>query len=74
MTIKRVRLNENVHKKLLHLKETTNAKSINDVIEALIDISEEFYTNNGTLNVVNKRISFRYDNGKIVEIQIEKID
>ena len=71
---KQVKISKKLHKKLVYLNETTNAKSINDVIEALIDISEEFYTNNGTLNVVNKRISFRYDNGKIVEIQIEKID
>ena len=71
---KQVKKKKKLHKKLVYLKETTNAKSINDVIESLIDISEEFYTNNGTLNVVNKRISFRYDNGKIVEIQIEKID
>lgn len=71
---KQVKISKKLHKKLVYLKETTNAKSINDVIESLIDISEEFYTNNGTLNVVNKRISFRYDNGKIVEIQIEKID
>ena len=71
---KQVKISKKLHKKLVYLKEATNAKSINDVIESLIDISEEFYTNNGTLNVVNKRISFRYDNGKIVEIQIEKID
>ena len=56
---KQVKISKKLHKKLVYLKETTNAKSINDVIEALIDISEEFYTNNGTLNVVNKRISFR---------------
>ena len=71
---KQVKISKKLHKKLVYLKEITNAKSINDVIESLIDTSEEFYTNNGTLNVVNKRISFRYDNGKIVEIQIEKID
>ena len=71
---KQVKISKKLHKKLVCLKEHKNEKSINDVIEALIDISEEFYTNNGTLNVVNKRISFRYDNGKIVEIQIEKID
>ena len=71
---KQVKISKKLHKKLVYLKETNNAKSINDVIESLINISEEFYTNNGTLNVVNKRISFRYDNGKIVEIQIEKID
>ena len=71
---KQVKISKKLHKKLVYLKETNNAKSINDVIESLINISEEFYTNNGTLNVANKRISFRYDNGKIVEIQIEKID
>ena len=71
---KQVKISKKLHKKLVYLKETTNAKSINDVIEALIDISEEFYTNNGTLNVVNKRISFRYDNDKIVEIKKKKID
>ena len=71
---KQVKISKKLHKKLVYLKETNNAKSINDVIESLIAISEEFYTNNGTLNVDNKRISFRYDNGKIVEIQIEKID
>ena len=32
MTIKRVRLNENVHEKLLYLKQKTDAKSLNDVI------------------------------------------
>ena len=63
MTIKRVRLNENVHKKLLHLKETTNAKSINN---------EEFYTNKGTLNVTHKKVSFRYNDGQLVEIEIRK--
>lgn len=71
---KQVKISKKLHKKLVYLKEQSNSKSINDVIESLINISEEFYTNNGTLNVVNKRISFRYDNGKIVEIQIEKID
>ena len=71
---KQVKISKKLHKKLVYLKEQKNEKSINDVIESLIAISEEFYTNNGTLNVVNKRISFRYDNGKIVEIQIEKID
>lgn len=71
---KQVKISKNVHKKLVCLKEQSNAKSINDVISSLITISEEFYTNKGTLNVANKRISFKYDNGKIVEIQIEKID
>lgn len=72
MTIKRVRLNENVHEKLLYLKSKTNAKSINDVISELIEISEEFYTNNGTLNVANATVLFKYNNGKIVEIEIRK--
>ena len=71
MTIKRVRLNEKVHEKLLHLKKETNAKSINDVINSLIQISEEFYTKQGTLNVRHKKLTFKYDNGKIVEIKIE---
>lgn len=72
MTIKRVRLNENVHEKLLYLKSKTNAKSINDVISELIEISEEFYTNKGTLNVANATVLLKYNNGKIVEIRIEK--
>ena len=72
MTIKRVRLNENVHEKLLYLKNKTNAKSINDVISELIEISEEFYTNKGILNVANATVLLKYNNGKIVEIRIEK--
>ena len=74
MTIKRVRLNENVHKKLLHLKETTNAKSINDVIASLIQINEEFYTNKGRLNVKNKIVVFKYNDGQLVEIEIRNSD
>ena len=70
MTIKRVRLNENVHEKLLDLKHKTNAKSINDVIESLIITSEEIYINNGTLNVADKQIMLKYDNGKLVELKI----
>ena len=70
MTIKRVRLNENVHEKLLDLKQKTEAKSINDVIYSLIKIAEEFYINNGTLKAENKQILLKYDNGKLVEIQI----
>lgn len=70
MTIKRVRLNENVHEKLLDLKHKTNAKSINDVIESLIITAEEIYINNGTLNVSNKQIMLKYDNGKLVELEI----
>ena len=72
MTIKRVRLNENVHEKLLYLKQKTDAKSLNDVISSLIEISEEFYITNGVLNVADKQISFKYNNGKIVKIQIRK--
>lgn len=74
MTIKRVRLNENVHKKLLHLKETSNAKSINDVINSLIQINEEFYTNKGRLNVKNKIVVFKYNDGQLVEIEIRNSD
>ena len=72
MTIKRVRLNENVHKKLLHLKEKNNARSINDVIEALLQITDDIDLNTGTLNVSEKTISIKYNNGKIVEIEIRK--
>ena len=72
MTIKRVRLNENVHEKLLDLKYKTNAKSINDVIESLIITAEEIYINNGTLNVANKQIMLKYNNGKLVEIEVRK--
>lgn len=71
MTIKRVRLNENVHKKLLYLKQKNNAKSINDVISELITISEEFYTNNGVLNVTDAKVLLKYDDGKLVEIEIK---
>ena len=71
MTEKRVRLNQNVHEKLLHLRKKSKARSINDVIISLIEISEEFYINKGTLNVANKKVTFRYDNGKLIEIQIE---
>ena len=68
---KRVRLNENVHERLLCLKEKTGAKSLNDVIFSLIVIAEEFYIDDGRLDVANKTISLKYDNGKLVEIQIE---
>lgn len=71
MTIKRVRLNQNVHEKLLYLKKQSQARSINDVIESLIITSEEIYINNGTLNVADKQIVLKYSNGKLVEIQIE---
>lgn len=67
---KLVRIEKNVHEKLSDLKQKTNAKSINDVIVQLIEISEEFYINNGRLNIVNKQILLKNDNGKLVEIEI----
>lgn len=67
---KLVRIEKNVHEKLSELKQKNNAKSINDVIKSLIEISEEFYTNHGTLNIENKQILLKTDNGKIVEIEI----
>ena len=72
MTIKRVRLNENVHERLLYLKEKTNARSINDVIQQLITIAEEFYINEGTLNVKGKKVLFKYDKGQLTEIEVKK--
>ena len=70
---KQVKVNKNVHDKLLYLKKKTNAKSINDVIISLIQISEEYYTTQGTLNVENKEVLLRYDKyGKLVEIKIRK--
>ena len=71
MTEKRVRINENVHQKLSNLKEETGAKSLSDVIYSLILIAEEFYTNDGKLNVKNKKILLKYDNGRLVEIEIK---
>lgn len=71
MTIKRVRLNENVHEKLLQMKEKNKFRSINDVINSLINIVGEINLNNNTLNVENRVISFKYNNGKLVEIKIE---
>ena len=71
MTVKHVKLSKDVHEKLVYLKKKTNTKTINDVIYSLIQISEEFYTNDGTLKVSNKKVSFKYTNGKLVEIQIE---
>ena len=67
---KLVRIDKDVHEKLSELKQKNNAKSINDVIKSLIEISEEFYTNQGTLNIANKQILLKNDNGKIVEIEI----
>lgn len=71
MTIKRVRLNENVHKKLLYLKETNKYRSINDVIETLLNITGNVDLNTGTLNVTKRTVSLKYDDGKLVEIKIE---
>ena len=68
---KQVKLSKNVHEKLLQLKEETGAKSINDVILALIIISEEFYINEGRLKVADKNLTIICNNGKIVEIKIE---
>jgi len=70
MTTKRVRINKNVHEKLLYLKKQTNAKSINDVIEALIHIAEEQYLN-GKITANNKKITLEYNKGVLVEIKIE---
>ena len=69
---KQVKISKNVHEKLLYLKQKNNKKSINDVITDLIEISEEFYIKQGTLNVANATVIFKYNNGKIVEIQIRK--
>lgn len=71
MTIKRVRLNEKVHERLLYLKEKSNAKSINDVIDALIIIAEEQYLQ-GKITADGKKILLEYDDGKLVEIRIPK--
>lgn len=65
MTTKRVRLNENVHEQLLYLKKQSNAKSINNVIEALLFIAEEYY-----INGKDKRIILEYNKGVLVEIRI----
>ena len=71
MTIKRVRLNQDVHERLLCLKQKTKARSINDVIDALICIGAEQYLN-GTITTSNKQIMLRYDKGKLVEIQVKR--
>lgn len=72
MTIKHVKLSKEVHEKLSYLKEKSNAKSFNDVILSLLKISEEFYINEGKLKVANKKILLRYENGKLVEIEVRK--
>lgn len=71
MTIKRVRLNENVHKKLLDLKNKSEARSINDVIETMLEAIDEEYVA-GTIPTSNKIITLKYDSGKLVEIQVTK--
>lgn len=71
MTTKRVRLNENVHEKLLYLKQKSSAKSINDVIYALVQIADASLIDEGIVKAENKIISLKYDNGKLVEIQIK---
>ena len=71
MTIKRVRLNENVHEKLLYLKQESSAKSINDVIEALLPIVDASLIDEGIITAENKLISPTYDNGQLVEIKIK---
>ena len=70
MTEKRVRLNQNVHEKLLYLKKKSKAKSINDVILSLILIGEEQYLNDKIMTK-DKKICLKYDDGKLVEIKIE---
>lgn len=69
---KLVRIDKNVHEKLSKIKQKTNAKSINDVINSLLEIAEEFYTNDGKLNIANKEILLKNDNDKIVELEIRK--
>ncbi len=71
MTEKRVRLNQKVHEKLLYLKQKSKAKSINDVILALITIAEEQYLNDKII-ADDKKICLKYDDGKLVELKIEK--
>lgn len=71
MTIKRVRLQENIHEKLMYLKKKSNAKSINDVIASLILIAEEQYLQ-GHISTANKDILLRYDDGRLVEIKMVK--
>ena len=68
---KQVKLSKNVHERLLHLKKKTDAKSINDVILHLLETAEEFYTQDGNLKIGNKKTTFKYNKGKLVEIHIE---
>lgn len=71
MTTKRVRVNEKVHGRLKYLKEKGNAKSLNDVIDALIIIGEEQYLK-GKITTDDKQIFLGVDGGKLVEIRLSK--
>ena len=68
MTTKRVKVNENVHEQLLYLKKQSNAKSINNIIEALLFIAEEHYLSSEH----SKRIILEYNKGVLVEIRIKR--
>lgn len=68
---KQVKINKKVHERLTCLKSKTNAKSINDVIIALINIGEEQYLH-GTIHAKGKKILLDYDDGKLVTIKITK--
>lgn len=67
---KQVKISKKVHERLSKIKEKTNAHSYNDVINSLIQISEEFYTNKGKLNTQGKKILLKYDDGNLTEIEI----
>jgi hypothetical protein len=54
----------------MYLKKQTNAKSINNVIEALITIAEEQYLN-GKISANNKQVTLEYNEGVLVEIKIK---
>ena len=68
---KQVKITKNVHERLNYLKSKTNAKSINDVIQSLINIGEEQYLK-GTIQTESKNILLEYDDGKLVTIKITK--
>ena len=67
---KQVKINNEVHERLVNLKSKSNAKSISDVILALILIAEEQYLD-GKITTANKDILLRYADGKLVEIKIK---
>jgi len=72
MSVKHIKISKTVHKKLLELKQDTEAKSISDVIEELILISEDYYISRGRLKVNNKEVILRYNSeGKLIEICIK---